>query len=262
MKQSTFSDSGMSLAAVRPLLKRLGLHAKEVDVYLALLEMKMARASALALRAGQSRSHTYLLLRELAKRGLVSEVDRGGVLHFVAEPPSSLLLFAEDRSRELQETGKLLGGALPLLESLSAPMNRAPRVTLLHGFNGTRQIYKELFRDEYCSLFNPEPMYAKYGKNLAQDLLPDGLYHGRDLLIDNEATQRFIKETTAHEGHQIRLLPKDVVFPTDNIVRGDTVALFAYDEDMTIVRIENRNIADTFRAWFDAMWPMGRPIRK
>ena len=254
--------SNASLAAVRPLLHRLGLEDREIDIYLALLGMKSAKASAVATAAGQSRSHTYLLLKALMKRGLVSEVDRGGVLHFVAESPSSLVTLAESRARDMAETGKLLEGTIPLLESLSSPIAREPHVTLLYGLDGVRQIYRELFRHEYLSFFNPEPMYKAFGKNVSLDLLTDGLFHGRDLIVDNESAQQFISEVKPHEGHVMRLLPKNVVFPIDCVVRHDTVALFAYDERCTIVRIENKNIADAFRAWFEAMWPLGRPTKK
>jgi predicted transcriptional regulator len=262
MPNSHSSASGPSLAAVRPLLKRLGLDEKEIDVYLALLGMKSAKASALASRAGQSRSHTYLLLRSLIERGLVSEIDRGGVLHFVAESPSSLLSLAENRARELTETGKLLEGTLPLLESLSSPLAREPKVTLLHGFDGMKQIYRETFRHPFCSLFNPEPMFKAFGSNVANELSTLGTLHGRDLLVDNAASKKYVSEVKQHDGYEIRLLPKDVSFHTDTFVYGDFVALFAYDEQNSIVRIENRNIADSFRAWFEVMWATGKKTTK
>ncbi len=76
--------------AIRPLLRRLGLDEKEIEIYLALLPLKMARASTIAKAARQSRSHTYLILRELKDRGLVSEIERGKIIHFVVESPQRL----------------------------------------------------------------------------------------------------------------------------------------------------------------------------
>jgi predicted transcriptional regulator len=253
--------SNPTLAAVRPLLLRLGLDDREIDVYLALLGMKSARASSLAEQSGQSRSHTYLILRSLMDRGLASEVDRGGVLHFVAESPSTLLRLAEDRARELTETGKLLEGSLPLLEALSSPIAREPRITLLHGFDGMKQIYRETFRHSFCSFFNPEPMFKAFGNNVVHDLAVQGQPKGRDLLVDNEASRRYISEVTQNDDYEIRILPKDVKFHTDTMVYGDIMALYAYDDRNTIIRIENRNMADSFRAWFDALWPYGKPTR-
>ena len=81
---------------------------------------------------------------------------------------------------------------------------------------------------------------------------------GRDLLVDNAAAKKYICEVAQHEDYTIRLLPNEVTFPTDTIVFGDTIALFAYDIDRTIVRIENSNLADTFRSWFELLWKMGR----
>lgn len=55
--------------ALRPLLKKIGLNERETEVYLALLPMKIARASVIAKAAQQSRSHTYIVLRTLQEKG-------------------------------------------------------------------------------------------------------------------------------------------------------------------------------------------------
>jgi len=87
--------------AIRPLLQRAGLDDKETEVYLAILSLKMAKASQIAKVSKQSRSHTYLMLRALVQKGLVSEIDRAGVIHFVAEQPQRLLTYLQDRQQEL-----------------------------------------------------------------------------------------------------------------------------------------------------------------
>jgi hypothetical protein len=43
------------------------------------------------------------------------------------------------------------------------------------------------------------------------------------------------------------------------MIVGDIVSLFAYDDQQTIVRIENKNIADAFRAWFEILWNTSSP---
>ena len=245
--------------AIRPLLKRLGLDERECEVYLALLPLRIARASTIAKLAKQSRSHAYLILRSLQRKGLVSEIERGKILHFVAEPPERLLSYARNRQEELSEVSSLLTGALPVLRSLVSPLAGTPRVTMLHGLDGMKQIYRDMLPHEFCALFNSESMYRAFNRNIVASLFGDDMVlSGRDLLVDNAAAQRYVREVPQHASYEIRLLSKDVQFSPDTIVSGDTVALFSYDDEMTIIRIENKNIADSFRAWFEVLWQSGK----
>ncbi len=47
-------------------------------------------------------------------------------------------------------------------------------------------------------------------------------------------------------------------FMSEMVIFEDTVALFAYDDELTIVKIENKNFADTFRIFFEALWSQGK----
>lgn len=250
--------------AIRPLLRRLGLDDREVEVYLALLPMKIARASRVASAAKQTRSHTYLVLRSLEQKGLVSEIERGKVLHFIAEPPQRLLGYIEDREEELHSLKPLVSGALPFLQSLTSPLVGKPRVTMLTGLDGMRQVYRDILREEFSAFFNPEVMYKAFDGNMMHQLFGKHFtFHGRDLLVHTDATELYLSEMDEQigEDYSIRILPKGLQFGTDTIIYGDTVALLAYDDEKTIVRIENQNIANSFRAWFETLWGISKQAR-
>src|SRR3989338_2043411 len=110
-RMSPLHPSEAGLPSIRALLARAGLDPKEIEIYLALLAMKAGRVSGIAKAAKQSRSHTYLVLRSLEEKGLVSHIERGKVLQFVAEPPQRLLHFVRDREKAWKETEMLLQGA-------------------------------------------------------------------------------------------------------------------------------------------------------
>ena len=246
--------------SLRALLKRIGLQDREAEVYLAILTLKSARASAVADLARQSRSHTYLVLKALMERGLVSRIERAKVLHFVAEPPEHLLAYLDDRSQELQELSRLAQGALPQFKQLTRTTVEAPRVTLLHGIEGMKQVYREIFPNAFCALFNPETMYQAFGKGIPQLILKNNQsLRGRDLLVDNAASKRFMRENPQNAEYEIRLLPKGTAFATDTMAFGNVVVIVTYDADHTIIRIENANLADSFRAWFEILWAGARP---
>ena len=246
-------------ASIRPLLQRIGLDEKECEIYIALLSLKVARASSVAKVARQSRSHTYLILRALVEKGLVSEIERGKVLHFVAEPPQRLLGYLDDRRQQLEELRPIVENAIPLFSSITSQFVGQPRVTFLRGIDGMKQVYRDTLKHDFCALFNAEAMYEAFGGNVVTQLLgKHAVLNGRDLLVDNPSARTYIRELDPHPQYKVRLLPKSVTFGTDTIITDDTIALFAYDLDRTIVRIENANIAASFRAWFEVLWRQSR----
>ena len=241
--------------AIRPLLMRIGLEEKEVEVYLALLSLKVARASAVAKAAKQERSHVYLLLRNLEEKGLVSEIERGKVIHFVAEPPERLLQFVENKEKEFQSLKPLVQGSLSILSSLTKPLSGTPRITTLRGMEGMRQLYRDALSHEICGIFNPESMYKTFGGNIVTMLFGKSAeLRGRDLLVQSKAAQQYIREVPITDDYDMRLLPKETQFDLDAMLFEDTLALFAHDDEQTIIRIENKNITDAFRAWFEILW--------
>ena len=198
-----FSPSQLSL---RMLLARLGLDEREIEVYLILLSMKVAKASAISKAAKQSRSHTYLILRDLEKKGLVAEIEKGKILHFVAEPPERLLSYLKDREEEYRDLRPLVEGALPLLQSLTSAYVGSPRVTMLKGIDGVKQTYRDLLRHEFMGIYNPQTSYDVFGGNIVTMLFGKEVkLSGRDLLVDNDGGQKYLKEVPQNDGYKISL---------------------------------------------------------
>ena len=246
--------------AIATLLKRLNLDEREIAVYLVLLQLRMARASAIAKAAKQSRSHTYLVLRSLQEKGLVAEVERGKVLHFVAEPPDRLLGYIEGREEELRTLKPLVRGALPYLESLQHPLIEQARITTLHGPEGMKHVYREMLGGEYCGLSNPQEAERAFGKEYMRTLVRKGAeLTGKELLVDGPAAKRYIQSIRQHEGYSVRLFPAGVEFPGNTVIRGDTVFFLTYDREGTIIRLEHRSVAAAMRVWFGLLWEQGRP---
>ncbi len=246
--------------AIATLLKRLNLDEREVAVYLVLLQLRMARASAIAKAAKQSRSHTYLVLRSLQEKGLVAEVERGKVLHFIAEPPDRLLSYIEGREEELRTLKPLVRGSLPYLESLRHPLVEQARITTLHGPEGMKHVYRDVLGSRYYGLFNPQAAEQAFGPDYTKTLLRRGReLTGKDLLVDGPAAKRYIQNVHQHEHYAIRLFPSGVEFPGNTVISGDTVFFLTYDREGTIIRLEHRSIAQAMRVWFDLLWTQGRP---
>jgi hypothetical protein len=243
-------------SSIRPLLQRAGLNDKEAEIYLTLLSLRSARVTDIARTAKQSRSHTYLVLKSLEEKGLVSHIEQGKVLRFVAEPPHRIVHYAKNLRQQWSETERLLEGVMPLLRNLTPNYVGTPRVTTLHGIDGMKQVYRDvLLQPGFCAFFNAEVMFNAFGSNIVPMLFgTDQRLRGRELFVDNAGARRYIKEIPQDDEYEVRLLPKQMQFVSEMIIFGDTVALFAYDSELTIVKIDNQNFADTFRTFFEVLW--------
>lgn len=236
---------------------------KQAEIYLALLSLKSAKASAVAKLAKQSRSHTYIILRELEEMGLVSEVEQKSILEFIAEPPERLISLLKDRERKYKDLQQLVEGAMPALNAMTRAYAGSPRVTVLKGLDGMKQVYRDILTREYVGIYNPQSSLEAFGDNIVTMLFGKGAtLKGRDLIVDNEGAKQYLKDVPCNANYKIKLLPKDVQFETDTIVFGDTVTLFAFDDERTIIRIDNAKIAQAFRTWFEMMWGISKTPQK
>lgn len=241
--------------SIRPLLKKVGLDAKQVEAYLALLSLKTAKASVVAKLAKQSRSHAYIILRDLEAMGLVSEIEEGGVLKFIAESPEKILHYLKDREKELSNVRSLVEGAMPVLQSLTSDYISAPRVTVLKGLGGMKQVYRDILTNEFVGIYNAQTSLDMFNDNIVTMLFGKGAQlKGRDLIVRNEGAIQYCKDVPENKNYTLRILPEGTTFETDTIVYGDSVTMFAFDDEKTIIRIENKKMADSFRAWFNLMW--------
>ncbi|HRH93722.1 MAG TPA: hypothetical protein PKV72_04305, partial [Candidatus Peribacteria bacterium] len=129
------------------------------------------------------------------------------------------------------------------------------RVTLLHGLPGIRELYRDALGQDFIGVSNPASLYETFGTDAVDKLYADITFRGRDLFLDCPQARHHVREVPPSDAYQVRLLPARIPYKSDLIVYGDTVALFAYDEEKTIVRIEHATLADSFRAWFELLWP-------
>lgn len=129
---------------IKQKLQELGFSEKEVNVYLALLELGSGVASDIAQKAKIKRSTTYVILDLLAGRGMTSVVERRGVQVYSPAPPEQLVEYLKGMS--LRYTG-LADTAKKLLPELKAsrktPIPSTPKVQMFQGLEGIKTAYKD-----------------------------------------------------------------------------------------------------------------------
>lgn len=84
-------------------LRKLGLRKKEVDVYLAGLELGPTSVKKIAEQAGISRPTTYNIIEDLEQQELFTEQKQDKEKYYVAQSPDHLLGVLRTKKKELEE---------------------------------------------------------------------------------------------------------------------------------------------------------------
>jgi sugar-specific transcriptional regulator TrmB len=230
-------------------LQSLGLNEKQAKVYLALLQMGKGSVPAISIKAGTKRPTTYLLLEELRMKGLINLLPRAQKVLYTANSPQQLL----DEQREKE---RLIKANMPeLLAMFNAKMEK-PKVTYYQGESNVVKLYDEIFKEKEIDIFAslgaiPKELLAKAEKHFAD--ISKNQTRVRELLQSDKDS---IEYTNRREQgiHQIKFAPKECLFPTDNIIYGNKLAIFSFKDEPMAVVIESSDVTETYKSMFEIVW--------
>lgn len=126
-------------------LEEIGLSEKESQVYLALLAVESESIQDLAKRTGINRTTVYPVLETLEKKGLVSEVQKGKKVEYVAAPPERLESFVERQKVILEERAERLKDIIPQIKSIQRESGEKPIVKYFEGREGSISAHEEFY---------------------------------------------------------------------------------------------------------------------
>jgi len=130
-------------------LMEYGFSEKEASVYLAMLELGPSSAQEIAKQAGVNRATTYVMIESLKRRGLVSSLERGKKVCFVAESPQHLLVLMRQEEQRVEQKRHRFESLLPQFMALFRAVDDKPRVRFFEGDEGIsagREAIEEILR--------------------------------------------------------------------------------------------------------------------
>ncbi|MSU75315.1 MAG: hypothetical protein EXS55_02270 [Candidatus Magasanikbacteria bacterium] len=251
----------MTIYMLKQLLLKLNLNEKEALIFLSLVKLGSATASALGRDSGVTRTHIYDLVQSLVQKGLVSEVEERGVKTYQAVDHAGLLAFVSREQNELKQIEKKIVEAASDFKSLQLGAEQKTKVRFFDGVEGVKNIYEEIRKDfekqperfELLTIFSPQNV---------ETIMP-----GFQFFSFPNATVRDIVSADAHLAEyekQMKLAGNDVsykvwpkekgAFPTDNIAWKNKIAYIDLVGYPSGIIIENESIVKTFTMWFNQLW--------
>jgi sugar-specific transcriptional regulator TrmB len=249
------------------ILERLGLTPGEIKAYLALLKLGPSSTGAIAKKSNVSRSKLYSILDKLEKKGMASHVEKRGVIYFQAVEPSKIKDYITEKEKELKTLREEFDRFLPQLQAFHEEKAKIQNVTVYQGFKGlvvaNEHIYLKLKKgDDYQVL--GVPVYPKWERKgyWQRD------HERRDkegircrMLFNPGVPKDVLRNRNSYKLCEARYMPIKIDAPAYFMIYADTSVIVIASEEPLAIEIVSKEIADSFRRYFEEFWRMSKPSR-
>jgi sugar-specific transcriptional regulator TrmB len=243
-------------------LQKLGLSDKEARVYLASLQMGKSVAQEIAQQAKVNRGTAYNIIESLMKKGLMSSFEQGKKTFFTAESPDRLLSLIKIQEEELKNKEKEFSRHLIDLRLMYGKADNKPKVKYFEGVEGLKALQDEYLKvkskqiDNVLNLDNVFSIMPGVLNDYTPRRIEKGINSRFMYISKKEADQRF-KSVDKQKLRESKHIPYNIFpFNADISIFDNKIALEAYSNKNQIigVLIEDKEIADSFRAMFNFIW--------
>lgn len=245
-------------------LKDLGLLEKEAKIYLAALEIGRATADQLAKHAKIVRPTTYLQIKSLMEKGLMSTYEEGKKTYFAPESPELLKRFLARQKDSLDVKERDLGNLLPELLRQFDSAGERPVVRFFPGKEGVATAREKVLTTKdkkIYVIFSPEKLSRIFG----QKYLNDYSERRKNLGIHSQGIYTYketfdpamLDELTERRSFRPDALPLTV----DIFIFDSKIAILSLEGTMFGLIIESNHIAASFRTIFNFLWDHAKGSR-
>lgn len=236
-------------------LIEIGLNEKEAKVYLASLELGQSTVQDIAKKAGVNRATTYFVVEGLMKTGLMSSFHKGKKQYFVSADPDRLIEILEQEKNTIEKREQNLKKLLPQLQSINNKRKDRPVVKYYEGKEGILTMIEEFTRlakgtvnmaysvDALDKVFSIEEREKARNKRIKKNVKTKVIYTYKNGILENTA-----------DGKRRKVPLEKFPIICDIAVYDNKIRIASLGERLVGIVIEDKEIADSFRAILDLAW--------
>ena len=239
---------------IKETLKKIGLTANEVEIYLSLLRHGELSVYELAKKSGLHRQVCYDALERILEKGFASYVIKDNKKYFQPLEPSRIHDYLEEKKIELDDV-------LPELNEIFLEPTDDTNVKVVKGKLVLRIVYNDIFKtleetkgtllavgiDEKKFLEYDRVAIKQYISNMKRSKL-------KERLLSKESGTEFFEG----EQSEYRLLPDHLFNPNPTHIYGNKVAIILWGAPMHGIIMESPQVADAYRKYFEILWNMAK----
>ena len=230
-------------------LRGMGLSSGEIKVYLALLKLGSVPAGKLKEETKLHRTTIYDFIEKLLNKGMVNYVIKNNVKCYKASHPSKLLEIVKEKEENIQQI-------LPDLIKLTEFVKEEIKVEVYKGVEGFKTILNDRLKvgGDMVAFGIDEAIFKERFRILMEQYIKRAEGMGlKERLLTSEKARFIFKTKISH----YRYIPEEFFNPTPVAVYGNKVDIIIW-EPFTVIMIENANLADSFKKYFELLWNMAK----
>jgi len=232
-------------------LKEVGLSEREINTYLALLELGSTTTGPLIKKSRVPSSKIYQTLDKLANKGLVKHIIISKTKYFQASDPNNLIDFIEEKKKNIIEI-------IPELKHKQVLSENPQEAEVYESIKGV----KAAFNDILDSL-KKEEEYVVF--TLGQELGTEELkrffknFHKKRIekrikvkLIANKKIKAILSKYHIRKGMKIKYTKLNL--PTGIFIYANKVMTVIWGENPTAFVITSKSNSDRYKEFFEEIW--------
>ena len=246
----------------------LGITNTEAVIYMAALSYPAVGVSEIVKLTNIKRTTAYHALDSLINKGLIAKRGTGTRMVFSTLPPQSLQQALEHKKADIGKQEAQLKKLIPELNLLQKEPLFSTQVQHFQGIAGVKAVYEELL---YCKAHHWDTVsplttfLRQYGeqfywyasaKRESRGITVRALWE--QVKVDK------VKTTHAKQKYrEVRVMPHNMQgqFRSKVFIFDDKVALITPPDDPGAILITSKEIYTTFKAMFESIWDISKPVK-
>ena len=239
-------------------LLKVGLTDGESKVYLALSELGSSTVGPIVKKSRVAYSNIYDILNRLIEKGLVSFVIKSKTKYFQAATSKNLLIYLENKEKELLQQKNELKKILPNLEKIQGS-HLSQEAEIFLGLKGLTAAYEKMLRsrtkkNEVLYFYIHEEDYAE-----KSDLFYHSIQHlSKKVKMRGLANKEYKKSWFAKKSKFLNVKYVNFPIPGTIDISEDFVLIISWKPEIVGILIKSESIAENLRNYFNKVWKMAK----
>jgi len=232
-------------------LMQTGLTETETKIYLILLRSGAMNSTEITKKSGLHRRTVYDILSRMVEKGIISYILKNNRSVYEAASPQKLLEIIKQREAALEDS-------LSELNRIFNSQKKKETTKFFQGKNGLKTVLEEQIADK-------KPIHVLLAYRGASEFLKYHFKWYNRERIRRKIPIKLIFDSASRGKHeripyaQVRYISGYEASPAATNIYGDKVAIILWSQENPFaVVIENKEIADNYRRFFEILWEKGR----
>ena len=239
-------------------LLKVGLTDGESKVYLALSELGSSTVGPIVKKSRVAYSNIYDILNRLIEKGLVSFVIKSKTKYFQAATSKNLLIYLENKEKELLQQKNELKKILPNLEKIQGS-HLSQEAEIFLGLKGLTAAYEKMLRsrtkkNEVLYFYIHEEDYAE-----KSDLFYHSIQHlSKKVKMRGLANKEYKKSWFAKKSKFLNVKYVNFPIPGTIDISEDFVLIISWKPEIVGILIKSESIAKNLKDYFNEVWKIAK----